>query len=364
MVESCCSRRPNARRTLGAGLFVVWFGIALGATGCAGGAASLTPPGAATPSSASSPVDPTAAASAETSVEEAASTYLTFVTAWNVKMEAAMMQWDAAGSDPVKLGTVNARFAGLAEEFASRLAAMSWPSSVQSLVDRFAADEVQLASALRALAGDPLSPSLQAQASTAEMASQADAVRLRQVLGLPPLTASATPAPTETPRPTPTPAPTINEAALVSACAGRNVPQAATYGGTVHPLVVVDRDGDIGTPPYEINMTWIFDEWLSPIQLVLCVDDPVAVKVGSCGTYTRRSDGVAGEIIRYKYTQKVRVIVAATGKQTGYKTLAGDTPSCAKSLSLPISGPPPWNYYGGLPSDEAINTYATSVSTK
>src|SRR3989304_2709210 len=87
------------------------------------------------------PVDRTPAASAETNVEEAASTYLTFVTAWNVKMEAAMVQWDAAGSDPVKLGTVNARFAGLAEEFASRLAGMSWPSSVQSLVDRFAADE-------------------------------------------------------------------------------------------------------------------------------------------------------------------------------------------------------------------------------
>jgi len=182
----------------------------------------------------------------------------------------------------------------------------------------------------------------------------------------PKATLAATPRPTARPTlaPTPTPAPTVTEAALVSACAGRNVPQAATYGGTVHPLVVVDRDGDIGTPPYEINMKWIFDEWLSPIQLVLCVDDPVAVKVGSCGTYTRRSDGVAGEIIRYKYTQKVRVIVAATGKQTGYKTLAGDTPSCAKSLSLPISGPPPWNYYGGLPSDEAINTYAVSVSTK
>jgi hypothetical protein len=169
----------------------------------------------------------------------------------------------------------------------------------------------------------------------------------------------ATPTPTQTP--TPAPMPEITEDDLMAACSGTPIPQAAKYAGTVHPLVVVDAWG-LDDTSYDINAKWSDDLWPGPIQLVLCVDDAIEVKVGSCGTYTRKSDGAVGQIIRYKDTQKVRVIVATTGKQTGYKTLAGSTPQCAASLSLPASGPPPWDLYGDDPTAEAINAYARSVS--
>ena len=178
-------------------------------------------------------------------------------------------------------------------------------------------------------------------------------------------TARPTAKPTARPTPAPTPEPPTEgyRGTLAYACRGGPVPGAAEYGGTVHPLVVLDRTMRINIS-LSINAKWRLDEWTGPIQLVLCMDEPIEVKVGSCGTYTRKSDGQSGRIDRYKMTQKVRVIVAATGKQTGYKTFAGNIPQCSTSLSLPISGDPPWNYYGDDPDSEAINAYAVSVSTK
>jgi len=190
---------------------------------------------------------------------------------------------------------------------------------------------------------------------------------------------TATPTPVPTPVPTPTPKPTpqptlalrVTEDDLMAACTGTPIPHAAKYAGTVHPLAVVGRGQwyrepsvSYGDGGYDINIKWIDDLWVSPIQLVVCVDDAKSVKVGSCGSYTRASDGAVGQIIRYKYTQKVRVVVARTGKELQYKTLAGSTPQCAANLSIPASGPPPWKYYGDYPSVAAINSYATSVSTQ
>ncbi len=155
----------------------------------------------------------------------------------------------------------------------------------------------------------------------------------------------------------------------MAVCKGKPIPAAAKYGGTVHPLVIVGRgywylepSVSYGHGGYDINVKWMDDLWPGPIQLVVCVDDAKSVKVGSCGTYTRKSDGTVGEIVQYRYTQKVRVVVARTGKDFQYKTLAGSTPTCAASLSLPASGPPPWDFYGDYPTIEVINTYATSVS--
>jgi len=171
-------------------------------------------------------------------------------------------------------------------------------------------------------------------------------------------TRPATPPPT--PRPTPTPPVTEDE--LVAACTGTPIPHAAKYGGTVHPLVVVSERWGVDSD-YDINAKWDEGRWPGPIQLVVCrPDDANAVKVGSCGSYTRKSDGEVGQIIRYKYTEKVRVVVARTGRDLQYKTIAGSTPTCAASLSLPASGPPPWDYYGDYPSVDAINKYATAVS--
>ncbi len=166
------------------------------------------------------------------------------------------------------------------------------------------------------------------------------------------------------PTPTLTPALPVTEDELLAACEGKPIPHAAKYGGSVHPLVVVDAWGEIDPDLYDINAKWADDLWPSPIQLVLCVDDSTTVKVGSCGTYTRRSDGAAGQIIRYRDSVKVRVVVAATGKDTGYKTFAGSTPQCLASVSLPASGPPPWEMYGDDVSSDAINAYATAVSKK
>lgn len=71
-----------------------------------------------------------------------------------------------------------------------------------------------------------------------------------------------------------------------------------------------------------------------------------------------------GEIIRYKMTEKIRVVVARTGKDLQYRTVAGSTPKCEASLSIPASGAPPWDFYGDYPSVDAINEYATVVSTQ
>lgn len=173
------------------------------------------------------------------------------------------------------------------------------------------------------------------------------------------------PTPSATPEPTPTP-----DKELAAACEGTPIPWAARYAGTLHPLVVVahgwDGDWAVESSPhrYEINAKWRNGLWPGPIQLVACVDDAKTVKVGTCGSYTRASDGEVGQIIRYRYTAKVRVVVARTGKDLQYKTFAGTTPECAASLSLPASGPPPWGMYGDDVSDDAINTYVTSVSTQ
>ena len=183
------------------------------------------------------------------------------------------------------------------------------------------------------------------------------------VAGASPGVSTPTPVPTPTPEPTPTPTSPVTEDELAAACKGAPIPDAAKYAGTVHPLVVATVSG-VDTYSYDINAKWENDLWPGSIQLVLCVDDAKTVKVGSCGTYKRASDGEVGEIIRYRSTVKVRVVVARTGKDLQYRTLAGSTPACATSLSLFASGSPPWGMHGDDVSDDAINAYATSVSTQ
>jgi hypothetical protein len=179
------------------------------------------------------------------------------------------------------------------------------------------------------------------------------------------VTPGPTPTPAPTPTPTPTPAPPVTKAELEAVCAGTPISRAAKYAGTVHPLVVVDEgslEGEGEPWNFEINAKWYGDAWPGPIQLVVCVDTAKPVKLGSCGSYTRESDGASGQIIRYRYTQKVRVVIARTGKQLQYRSLTGTTPQCEAHLSLPASGPPPWGMYGDDVSDSAINKYATAVA--
>lgn len=174
-----------------------------------------------------------------------------------------------------------------------------------------------------------------------------------------------TSAPTPTPEPTATPDP---EEELVAACYGTPVPWAAPYAGKTHPLVVVDAGLDGIFMSSAINKKWRDSKWTSPIQLVVCAPDAtkVSVKVGSCGRHWKRTDGVVGELLRYRYKSKIRVVVAETGKTLQSKTLLGSVPICGggKYSSLDLDVKPPWKKYGLAVTAKQVNKYATAVSTQ
>jgi len=197
-----------------------------------------------------------------------------------------------------------------------------------------------------------------------------------------PSVALATPTPTATPStPTPTPAPTpTREEQLLAACRhAKPVSWAAPYGGKVHPLVVVEdwrgdtwysdypANIDVVDSSYAINLKWRNDTWTTPIQLVVCNPDPnkTSVRVASCGgNWKRESDGVVGELLKYQYRSKIRVVVAKTGKTLQTKTLYGTVPPCggggASSLDLDVK--PPWKKYGYEVTAAQVSKYATTVS--
>lgn len=167
---------------------------------------------------------------------------------------------------------------------------------------------------------------------------------------------------TATPRPTPIPN-------LGAACAGTPISDAAPYGGTVHPLVVL---GTLNHTDFEINAKlyretsygddWIDQPWPGPIQLILCVGDEQTVEVGSCGMYQDTVTGQVGEVILYKYARTVQVVVALTGKVLQTQVFYGSVPSCETWEGG--GGDPPWRNYGERVDLAAINTYATSVATQ
>ncbi len=176
------------------------------------------------------------------------------------------------------------------------------------------------------------------------------------------------PAPTPTAEPTAEPTPTREEG-LEAACVGTPVPWAAPYAGKIHPLVVVDEGGDGIDASYAINQKWRGDAWTSPTQLVVCApfEPDTSVKVGSCGRWKRQSDGVYGELVKSRYTSKIRVVVAKTGKTLQSKILYGSVPPCGDApedqWSIPDMGEdPPWHLLGTRVTDAQVNTYATTVS--
>jgi hypothetical protein len=175
------------------------------------------------------------------------------------------------------------------------------------------------------------------------------------------------PPPTPTPVPSPTPVPTIGDQGLADVCKGTRLPLADAYAGTVHPLVAAFGPGAGGTSwdlsshlPWAINDKWYGGLWPSPIQLVVCVDQAFK-KLSSCGTYQSDS-GKKGQLIPYRFSAPIRVVVARTGKVIASKTIYGATPHCPGTFK-PFSNGPPWKLYGPQPDDDAINAYATSFST-
>ena len=171
--------------------------------------------------------------------------------------------------------------------------------------------------------------------------------------------------PTE--EPTPTPVPTMagpTAADLLNACANAAVPLAAAYSkGRTHPLVVVDNaDPEIpAMGEFDINSKWSDDLWATPIELVVCVSADKLKSAGSCGTYQRASDGKIGQVIKYRHTLTISVIVASTGKRLQTKVLYGPIPNCDQSETV-TSANPPWPIYGSLVSADAVNSYAEAVA--
>jgi hypothetical protein len=161
------------------------------------------------------------------------------------------------------------------------------------------------------------------------------------------------------------PKPTDSDVA--DACKSVAVPGTAKYTGSLHPLVVVQYNGDIWTIgsaySFAINDKWYGSEWTSPLQLVVCVGALGSKKISSCGTY-RTTSGRTGSVIRYQYYRNIRVALATTGKTLQTKTiLGGGAPACRDILSVPTSSPP-WRIYGDEPDDGSFNAYATAVSTQ
>ena len=198
-------------------------------------------------------------------------------------------------------------------------------------------------------------------------------------------TERATPAPTVVPGPTPTflplPVPThfptqeeLYEALeglaakVAAACEETPVPGAARYAGKVHPLVVAYQGADsyyVFPRPYTVNTTWFDGGGKTPIQLVICLDDEETEDAKSCGIYTR-TDGVRGELFRARMEQRIRVIVAKTGKLLQVKFLYGADPGCSDlysstSSDYPVSDPP-WFVVGPSVTQEQIEQYAEAVS--
>ena len=176
-------------------------------------------------------------------------------------------------------------------------------------------------------------------------------------------TPSIEPTPFPTPIPTPSAVPPPSQAELTSACDRTPIAGAAPYVGRAHPLVVVDEWGDLDPISFGINAKWFDGAWPGPIQLVVCVRSEHDVRVGTCGTYKRTSDGKVGQVIRFRRAQVVQVIVARTGKTLRSQALYGSTPACANKVTI-SSSPPPWKIYGSFVSHGAINKYATSTSTQ
>ena len=165
-----------ARRRNPAGLAIVSIAVSFALLGC--GTSSAT-------SGSPRPTLPT--------VTQAGVAYLAFVQAWDTEINPANASYDAAGSDPQKLGAANAAFASLEQEYVDWLASHPWPAEVQPLVDQTLTDARKEVALDRELVTDPLNTSIQSQADALAQTLSADGAKLREALGLPPLDVNAFP---------------------------------------------------------------------------------------------------------------------------------------------------------------------------
>jgi hypothetical protein len=154
--------------------------------------------------------------------------------------------------------------------------------------------------------------------------------------------------------------------------AGKGVPEAAAYAGYRHPMVFIGLSWESSinqevnfhpavSPP--INGA-LLPKFVSEVQLVGYVTDR-ALPAGSCGEYTRRSDGMKGEVLHTTAVTTVRVIVARTGQTIATRTFIGKEAECPESTSEP-TGNPPWTFDGIPPAyreSDAVTHWVDSLLT-
>ncbi len=176
------------------------------------------------------------------------------------------------------------------------------------------------------------------------------------------------PTPMPTPVPTPTPAPLIpSTAELGTACSyGTAITASEPYAGSTHPVGVVylSEDSKSWNADSDYWLGETFSALSGPAQLILCIGLQHEVRVSSCGSYRRDSDGKIGEVIRYKVGIDLRIRIASTGKLLKDNTFYGSIPTCSDRIVGISDSAPPWRLTGDYPDYDAVNSWINDWTTK
>ncbi len=117
-------------------------------------------------------------------------------------------------------------------------------------------------------------------------------------------------------------------AMAVDVCAGVSQPGASVYNryeSEVHPIVVIDDDGEIHYWTNYVPVDWLpFTP--EDLELVACTSDQEKQVVQVCQYYYTGTGAAAPSITRYRYEMTVQLYAANTGYLIGSTTLRGSSP--------------------------------------
>lgn len=125
---------------------------------------------------------------------------------------------------------------------------------------------------------------------------------------------------------------------------GQGVATAADYSGTEHPMMFI---GAMWEFMFIVQGDKQVDDLLRPdyvedVQLVAKVTESTG-RTKSCGTFTRGSDNVSGEVTVSAGITTIVIYEAQTGEQVAKKTFT-TPPQCPSMLAmLPAHEDPPWD---------------------
>jgi hypothetical protein len=125
--------------------------------------------------------------------------------------------------------------------------------------------------------------------------------------------------------------------AVARVCLNEPLPDGAVYGGTVHPILIVEggtaqRANEESFSLDTSRADWLQGEWNAPIQLVLCLQGPTNELVDSCGMYLDPL-GDSREVTRYRSVITARVVDAKTAavRQT-VRLVGGEPAACPQQI--------------------------------